>query len=183
MSEKTKDGIYQDSFMAVSSKPWTKAKRIIGRNPEDIWPSLCVINLVGEISIHCLTTQTNTKQEVGLKETPSAKAINAQPSNRRIREAQNKDISTQIHQAQRAVTKLIDTGLTVIGVQITDNRPQVEIQYQTKCENLNGVSCGLQNVNGEIVEMMISQFHHCDVIWIQPEYVNQLKGIKGMSNG
>lgn len=175
MREKTKDGINQDCFKAVSSTQWSKARRIIGINPEDIWPSLCVINLVGDISIHCLTTQTNTKQKLRAKELASAKPINVQPSNRRIREAQNKDISNQILQAQRAVTKLIDTGLTVIGVQITDNRPQVEIQYQKKCENLSGVSCGLQSVNGEIVEMMVSQFHHCDVIWIQPEHVHQYK--------
>ncbi|MGR6871216.1 hypothetical protein ACU6U9_02655 [Pseudomonas sp. HK3] len=99
------------------------------------------------------------------------------------RNAQNKHMSTQLHKAHCAVNKLADTGLTVIDVQITGTAPQIEIQYQKRCEYLNGVSRGRRNIHGQLEEMMLSHFCHCDVIWIQPDYVNQLKAMKGNRNG
>lgn len=99
------------------------------------------------------------------------------------RNAQNKHITTQLHKAHCAVNKLVDTGLTVVDVQVTGSRPVIEIQYQNRCEHLNGVSRGRRNVHGELEEMMQSQFCHCDVVWVQPDYVNQLKAMKGNKNG
>ncbi|NVK42137.1 MAG: hypothetical protein HWE39_12930 [Oceanospirillaceae bacterium] len=99
------------------------------------------------------------------------------------RNTQNKHIASQLHKAQCAVNKLADTGLTVIDVKITGSRPVIEIQYQKRCEYLNGTSVGRRNLSGDIEEKMTSIFCHCEVIWVQPDYVAQLARMKGNKNG
>ncbi len=99
------------------------------------------------------------------------------------RNTQNKHITTQIYKTHRAVTKLVAIGYIVLDVQLMGSRPYIEIRFQQRCENLKGVSCGYQKIHGERKERMVSQFCHCDVAWVQPEYVSQLNTRKRNENG
>lgn len=86
------------------------------------------------------------------------------------RNTQKQTMMIQLHQMNLAVTKLLDTGLVVIGIRMSGQRPQIEIKYQERCKHFNGaVDRGRQNIHGEIEVKMMSQFCHCDVIWMQPE--------------
>ena len=160
--------VYPQVLKSTSTDLWLKDKRILERKLENIRLSL------GSLSEPDHMSQGKINGSARLTILPSFE--------RRMSSIQNKHITTQLYQIQCAVKKLIDRGFMVIDAQITHSRPQIEIRYQANCENLNGINCTLSKSNEEADEIMVSQFCHCDVTWVQPEYVRQLKALMGDDN-
>ena len=87
------------------------------------------------------------------------------------RSAQNKHIVLQLHRAHCAVEKLAQTGFTVLGVDVSRSKPEIEIQYWQGCSALNGVSHIRRHGSGQSETVMRTQISNCEVFWTQPDYV------------
>jgi hypothetical protein len=94
------------------------------------------------------------------------------------RNAQNKHMTSMLHKSQCAVNLLVNRGMTVVDISLNGSRPAIEIQYQSKCELLNGTSRGYKNTQSGLSILMIAILGHCEVNWMQPAYIDQIRSMQ-----
>lgn len=77
---------------------------------------------------------------------------------------QNNHIKNQLNKVLRAVEALLKQGATVLGVELNDNKPRIEIQYPTvnslgETLVIRGTQAGVRE------EIKYSTFKGCTVFW------------------
>jgi len=88
---------------------------------------------------------------------------------------QNAHILNVLGFTQSACEKLMTLGHTVISIDLKRLKPIITIQYQSKCKKLGGSLHKRRNLGGGTESVMVSEFNHCIIQWVEPAYVQDLK--------
>jgi hypothetical protein len=98
-----------------------------------------------------------------------------QRNNNIERNAQNKHMTSMLHKSQCAVNLLVNRGMTVVKISLNESAPAIEIQYQKKCELLNGSNIGHKNTQSGLSTLVVAELAHCNIYWMEPAYAEEIK--------